>query len=402
MYRFSSKKFFISNAIYGICNVSFISILLTPFLRTRIQDPLLLSTTITSMEVSMFIFMYIGGIMFDRFGAKFVFLFGRFVDIISICLLFSKQYYLLLISVILQGVARGIIWGKYNSYIYNVLSLNDKINFYSRFSAGYYFFWDIACSGVAFIAKFLLKTNDNNYNILIILSIGLKLLSIIVICLSISNNNKLVKKFEFQTKSLKEIMFTIKTCVKKDKMFLYLLIFYGFLQYFAYPFASVIGDMILLDIGFSQSEVSSFMGTLFMIMSIGTLIPLILFPKGISVKNVVILSTIQLFLLFISIIIYNSKMISYTLFLIGITFALCEVSVEKEFEKVSNKKIRGTVISISMCIMIIMKIFNTMLIGLLADKFSYHIGGIIVVFLMFGTMIVFSICLSFIYCKKKQ
>ena len=132
------------------------------------------------------------------------------------------------------------------------------------------------------------------------------------------------------------------------------------MHYSAYPFASVIGDMILLDIGLSQSEVSSFMGTLFMIMSIGTLIPLILLPKGISIKNVVLLSKIQLFLLFISIIFYNSKMISYTLFLIGITFSLCEVSVEKEFEKVSNKKIRGTVISLSMCIMIIMKIFNTM------------------------------------------
>ena len=174
------------------------------------------------------------------------------------------------------------------------------------------------------------------------------------------------------------------------------------MHYSAYPFASVIGDMILLDIGLSQSEVSSFMGTLFMIMSIGTLIPLILLPKGISIKNVVLLSKIQLFLLFISIIFYNSKMISYTLFLIGITFSLCEVSVEKEFEKVSNKKIRGTVISLSMCIMIIMKIFNTMLIGLLADKFSYHIGGVIVVFIMFVSIIIFSICLSFIVKKNKM
>ena len=78
---FKPKRFFISNAIYGICNVSFISILMVPFLRTRISDPLQLSTTISAMDISMFIFMYIGGILFDRFGARFTFLFGRIIDI---------------------------------------------------------------------------------------------------------------------------------------------------------------------------------------------------------------------------------------------------------------------------------------------------------------------------------
>ena len=51
----------------------------------------------------------------------------------------------------------------------------------------------------------------------------------------------------FQISSIKEIFTTFVKCAKSNKLFTYLILFYGWLQYFTYPFAVVIGDMILLD-----------------------------------------------------------------------------------------------------------------------------------------------------------
>ena len=393
MKKFYPKKFFISNAIYGICNVSFISILLVPFLRTRINDPLLLSSTISAMDISMFIFMYIGGILFDRFGARFTFLFGRIIDIVSIVLLLFNDYYSLLFAVILQGFARGIIYGKYTSYIYNILSANDKLHLYGRFASGYYFCWDIACSGCAFIAKFLLK--DYGYDLLIGLSICLKVLSYIVIFITIPSKKNIKNQADdissFQISSIKEIFTTFVKCAKSNTLFTYLILFYGWLQYFTYPFAVVIGDMILLDMGWSQPEVASFTATLFTIMSVGTLIPLLFFPNPISVSKSVIISTTQLALLLASVLIYNDKMMIGVLWSMGLTFCLFETSVEKNFEKVSNKQIRGSVISVSTSLMNILKIFNVMLFGIMAQRFSHHIGGIVISGLLFATTLYFTI-----------
>lgn len=393
MKKFYPKKFFISNAIYGICNVSFISILLVPFLRTRISDPLQLSSTISAMDISMFIFMYIGGILFDRFGARFTFLFGRIIDIISIVLLLFNNYYYLLLSVILQGFARGIIYGKYTSYIYNVLSANDKLHLYGRFASGYYFCWDIACSGCAFIGKILLT--NHGYEVLILLSILLKILSYIAVWITIPNTKTITNQADdissFQISSIKEIFTTFVKCAKSNKLFTYLILFYGWLQYFTYPFAVVIGDMILLDMGWSQPEVASFTATLFTIMSIGTLIPLFFFPNPISVSKSVIISTTQLALLLVSVLIYNDKMLICVLWFMGLTFCLFETSVEKNFEKVSNKQIRGSVISVSTSLMNILKIFNVMLFGVLASQFSHHIGAVVISGLLFATTLYFTI-----------
>ena len=393
MKKFYPKKFFISNAIYGICNVSFISILLVPFLRTRISDQLQLSTTISAMDISMFIFMYIGGILFDRFGARFTFLFGRIIDIISISLLLFNNYYTLLLAVILQGFARGIIYGKYTSYIYNILSANDKLHLYGRFASGYYFCWDIACSGCAFIAKLLLK--DYGYELLICLSIVLKIVSYFVVFITIPSKKNIKNQADdlssFQVSSIKEIFTTFIKCAKSNKLFTYLILFYGWLQYFTYPFAVVIGDMILLDIGWTQPEVASFTATLFTIMSVGTLIPLFLFPNPISVEKSVIISIAQLLLLFVSLIIYNDKMLVFVLWFMGLTFCLFETSLEKNFEKVSNKQIRGSVISVSTSLMNILKIFNVMLFGIIAKRFSHHIGGIVISGLLFFTALYLTI-----------
>ena len=149
--------------------------------------------------------------------------------------------------------------------------------------------------------------------------------------------------------------------------------------------------MILLDIGWTQPEVASFTATLFTIMSVGTLIPLFLFPNPISVEKSVIISIAQLLLLFVSLIIYNDKMLVFVLWFMGLTFCLFETSLEKNFEKVSNKQIRGSVISVSTSLMNILKIFNVIVFGIIAKRFSHHIGGIVISGLLFFTALYLTI-----------
>ena len=75
----------------------------------------------------------------------------------------------------------------------------------------------------------------------------------------------------------------------------------------------------------------------------------------------------------------------------GLTFCLFETSLEKNFEKVSNKQIRGSVISVSTSLMNILKIFNVMLFGIIAKRFSHHIGGIAISGLLFFTALYLTI-----------
>jgi sugar phosphate permease len=60
------------------------------------------------------------------------------------------------------------------------------------------------------------------------------------------------------------------------------------------------------------------------------------------------------------------------------TFSLFEVSIEKSFEEVSNRKVRGSVISIAISIGKMMTIMATMFVGVMAKYFSYRAGMIII------------------------
>ncbi len=380
---FSIKKFLTGNTLYAFFNVTLIATLLTPYLRSKGFDTLKLSSIIATREISTFICMYIGGILFDKFGPRTTFLLGRIIDIFAMFLLLSNNVNCIIVSMILVGASYGIVMGKYTSYIYNTLSDKGKLNWYARCSASYYFAWDIAISFFGFCAAILLKKYNNNYNILIYMSLILKILAIISIFVFIpSNQNKNYNYNDFKSESIKEIFKTIFKCAKGNKLFVDLILFYAVLNFITWDLSVKIGDMFFIDLGWQPNSMASYSAILSVIMAVGTLIPMFIFTQGISMKKCLILNLVEAIILLISSIIYNDKALVISFFLLCATFSLIEVSVEKRFEYVSNKKVRGSVVSISISISTIITILNTMLVGFLAKFSSYHLSAIIISLLM--------------------
>ena len=368
-------------------NVSLISVMLVPFIKSLEFSPVKISALISLKEIFRFIFTFIGGIIFDRFGPRTTFVFGRVVDIISLVLLLNPTFTNVVIAMALIGISYGITYGKYSSYIYNTLSIHDKLYTYGRTTAEYYFSWDIALTIASSISAILLK--NHGYNVLVVVSIALKIAALAAVVKFIPSNKTGLFK-EFKSESTKEIVLSVAECVKSSKMFTWLLSFYGVLNFIAWPLAAVVGHMLLLDMGWSDVQIAKYTSLLTIIMTISTLVPILFFPNGIALKKCFIINFAELVFVLFAVLVYSPYLFALGCFMMSGTFSLIEVSVERRFEHYSNKKIRGSAISVSMSLATIINVIATMFIGFVAKYISYHIGAILLVLplVVFGFAVV--------------
>ena len=374
--KFSMSKFTIGNSVFALLNVGWIHLLLIPYIRSNGFNPISVSMIQSIETITFFSFLLLGGIFFDRFGARTTFAISRIADIIAIGLLLRPTFFNICVSVILFGISYGTLWGKYTSFIYNTLSYYGKLSKYPSSAIVFFFVWDIAVSLGAFCSSLLLK--NSSYDMLIYVSLLIKIASLIVVFIIVPSGNSW-EMLSFKSKSIKHIFISIYECAKSSKNFTLLLLFYGALNFFCWEMASAIGERILLDHQWSSSDVARYISILSSIMAIGTLIPIVILPQGISVKSCIIMSAIQVCVLFISALIYNVWLFIAIMCFTNATYSLLEVSIEKKFEYFSNSKIRGSVISVTLAIAMALKLFNIMLIGLVAQYHSYHLGFIMVV-----------------------
>lgn len=385
--EFNIPHFWLGNTIYGILNVSLISVMLVPFIKSLEFSPVKISALISLKEIFRFIFTFIGGIIFDRFGPRTTFLGGRVVDIISLVLLLNPTFTNVVISMMFIGISYGITYGKYSSYIYNTLSVHDKLHIYGRTTAEYYFSWDIALTIASSISAILLKSHG--YNVLVVVSIILKIAALAAVVKFVPSNKTGLFR-EFKSESTKEIILSVAECVKKSKMFTWLLSFYGVLNFITWPLAAIIGHMLLLDMGWTDVQVATYTTILTIIMTASTLIPITILPNGISLKKCFIINAAELVAALVAVMIYSPYLFVLSCFAMCATFSTIEVSVERRFEHYSNKKIRGSAISVSMSLATIINVIATMFIGFVAKYISYHIGAILLVLplVVFGFAVV--------------
>ena len=368
--EFNIPHFWLGNTIYGMLNVSLISVMLVPFIKSLEFSPVKISALISLKEIFRFIFTFIGGIIFDRFGPRTTFVFGRVVDIISLVLLLNPTFTNVVISMMFIGISYGITYGKYSSYIYNTLSIHDKLHIYGRTTAEYYFSWDIALTIMSTISAILLK--NYGYNVLVMVSIVLKVAALAAVVKFVPSNKTGLFK-EFKSASTKEIILSVAECVKSSKMFTWLLSFYGVLNFITWPLAAIIGHMLLLDMGWTDVQVATYTTILTIIMTASTLIPITILPNGISLRKCFVINAVELLATLFAVLIYSPYLFVLSCFAMCATFSTIEVSIERRFEHYSNKKIRGSAISVSMSLATIINVIVTMFIGFVAKYISYHI-----------------------------
>ena len=376
---FRPYKFLMNTITFGILHTSLICVVLIPYFKDSGMLPLQLSSLLLIKKVGRLVFDSFFGLMFDRFGAKPIFIIGRFCKLISfVVLLCEPSFSVFAVSMLFDGISYSSIYGKIGAYTYNTLSFNNKLQFYPRAMSIYYFVNSAVISTMSFTASILLK--QYGYHFLVVISICLNIFSILFMIVAIPRNTKGEDR-KFVSKSLREIVKIVLAVAKEKPQFLYLLLFYGLVNFFSWQFGSI-SAMILLDMGFQNSSVIQIGAICKIAMAVGCCISIIFFKNGIKLSSCLNIFSVFAVVGLATSFIYNGYILSVLMCVMVLSYTTIEVSIEKTLDKVSDPKIRGTAVSLAMTFCNIFTMSSLALAGILAQMFSYKVALAVIVFLV--------------------
>lgn len=390
-YIFNLRRFLSGTITFGVLNTSLICVVLVPFFKDSGILPLQLSMLILMKKLGRLLFDSVFGLLFDRFGAKKVFFIGRVSKLISFVILLQEpSFKVFALSMLFDGISYSAMYGKIGAFIYNTLSAHEKLNFYTRAMSVYYFSTSVFISSASFLAALLLKYYG--YNLLIQISIILNILSILIL-LFIIPSNKENKVEKFVSRSVKDIIITIKILIKRQPQFLYLLFFYGLVNFLSWQFGSI-SAMILMDMGLKSSAVVSVGATCKVILAVGCCLSYFL-SNGIKIKKCTNIFTCFVAFAIVTAVLYNEYIMMAFMYSIVLIYTTIEVSIEKNLDRVSDKRIRGTAISLAMTFCNIFTMASLALVGFIAQYFSYHTAFVVI------TIIVSAITLFVVFKLRR-
>ena len=288
---------------------------------------------------------------------------------------------------VLDGLSYSAIHGKVSVFIYNNLSINNKINLYNRVVSAYYLLSNLLIALMSFSAGVLLK--QYGYNLLIQISIITNILSLSLLFFiknyshnntreqTDNTNNKKCKK----QPSIKTIINNIKIMLKEQPVFLYLVVFYSIVNFLSWQFGSI-ASLVLLDMGLSPTNLATAGAGLKIFMSIGCCLPIFVLHNGIKIKQCLNLFISIAILGIITSIIYSKYMMIFFMYFMVSLYAVIQTSIEKTMDKISNIEIRATAISMATTLCTMITIISISLTGLIAEYFSYKLSFIIITSLL--------------------
>ncbi len=382
MREFRLRRFLFSTYLCSALNTTMISCMIIPYSKHLGMLPLQISIIAVSKRIVRIAGDGLMGLIFDRFGAKTLFIIGRLIKLARyIVLLYSKTFIWLCIAMIIHGLSEGTIQGKVSSFVYNNLRANGKISFFPRAMSIYYFVINGYIGLINFVASALLNMYD--YDILIKVSIAINIVSIYLLVSLIPNNSQ-NNLDQFISKSFKEILKTTSVVVKNNNIVLYIIAIYGILVFFAWQFGSV-ASMILLDMGMTASDIALIASVVRMCTVVGSIISIYFFKSALSVDKIVICILALVAFGTVSAVVYDTYTFCAFMMLINLCYVFLEVSLEKNLEQFSNKTVRGTVISFAMICGNLVAVVANLVVGFIAKYASYRasiISILVVIFIL--------------------
>lgn len=166
---------------------------------------------------------------------------------------------------------------------------------------------------------------------------------------------------------------TIFSIVKQNNLVAYLIVLYGVLVFFAWQFGSI-ASMVLLDMGFDGSQVA-IMGSVVKICTIaGTIVSFFFFKDALSLKMISSIITILVAMGTVGGILYNVYVFCLFMMLIDACYVVLEISLERNLENMSDKKVRGTAISLAMTCCNAVAVFANLFVGFVAQYVSHRVA----------------------------
>ena len=388
--------FFLSiTTLFSVLNTSLICMVLVPFFKDNGMLPMQLSIILLAKKIVKLFSDSFFGILFDKYGAKYVFLIGRLIKLGSYFILYlaTPKFIFFVFAMMLVGLSYSAIHGKVSVFIYNNLSINNKINLYNRIVSAYYLISNLLIALMSFSAGVLLK--QYGYGLLIQISIITNILSLSLLFfiknytynnkaeLTNDTNNKKCKK----QPSMKTIINNIKIMLKEQPVFLYLVVFYSIVNFLSWQFGSI-ASLVLLDMGLSPTNLATAGAGLKIFMSIGCCLPIFVLHNGIKIKQCLNLFISIAILGIITSIIYSKYMMIFFMYFMVSLYAVIQTSIEKTMDKISNIEIRATAISMATTLCTMITIISISLTGIIAEYKSYQLSFIIITSLLLYSIVI--------------
>jgi len=385
----NDKKFYLSHFLtstisFGVLHTSLICCVFIQYFKDSGMLPLQISIIMVSKRILRLFCDGFFGLLFDRFGAKFVFLTGRLLKLLSyIIVLKFANFYGFVIAMLLDGASYSSIYGKISSYIYNNLSLKKKLDSFPQVMSIYYLCTNFSIAMMTFFAGILLKMKG--YDTIIYISIIMNVSSIFILIKYISGYDKNIEKF--RSKNFRSIFISLKETFTLKKQFKYLILLYGIVSFMAWQFHGI-SSLVLLDMKVTSVDLA-FYGTFLKItMGLGAVFSIFISSK----KTISLTKCINIFLTiivigFISAFVYNPYFYYCFCLLLVFSYTTIEVLIEKNFEHYSDKKIRGTSISLAMTFCSVLAMFSNLLVGFIAQYLNYQIGLIVLMFIILSIVL---------------
>ena len=388
--------FFLSiTTLFSVLNTSLICMVMVPFFKDNGMLPMQLSIILLAKKIVKLFSDSFFGILFDKYGAKYVFLIGRLIKLGSYFVLYlaTPKLIFFVIAMVLDGLSYSAIHGKVSVFIYNNLSINNKINLYNRVVSAYYLLSNLLIALMSFSAGVLLK--QYGYNLLIQISIITNILSLSLLFFiknyshnntreqTDNTNNKKCKK----QPSMKTIINNIKIMLKEQPVFLYLVVFYSIVNFLSWQFGSI-ASLVLLDMGLSPTNLATAGAGLKIFMSIGCCLPIFVLHNGIKIKQCLNLFISIAILGIITSIIYSKYMMIFFMCFMVSLYAVIQTSIEKTMDKISNIEIRATAISMATTLCTMITIISISLTGIIAEYKSYQLSFIIIMSLLLYSIVI--------------
>ena len=393
--HFKVPFFLSTTTLFGVLNTSLICMVIVPFFKENGMLPMQLSAILLAKKVVKLFSDSFFGILFDKYGAKCVFLTGRLIKLGSYFILYltTPKFIFFIIAMILDGLSYSAIHGKISVFIYNSLSINNKVNIYNRVVSAYYLISNLLIALMSFSAGMLLK--QYGYSLLIQISIITNILSLLLLFFMKNYTNDNVAKRPNNTNkkeckkqpSVKTIISDVKMMLKKQPIFLYLVVFYSIVNFISWQFGSI-ASLILLDMGLSPIKLAVAGAGLKVFMSIGCCLPIFLLHNGIKIHQCLNLFIIAILLGLSTSLIYSKITMICFMYFVVLLYATLQTSIEKTMDKLSNIEIRGTAMSIATTVCTVVTITSISLTGLIAEYFSYQLSFIIIMSLLLCVLII--------------
>lgn len=371
MFLFYVKNFAPVGTFVFLHRFIFIYALLISIFHNFGMTPLMVASLVIIHDFSKIFCDPYTGALADKYGIRKILILGIVAKIIGIIMWIIEPNYMTFVAgMILIGVGRSCVVGKIESYGYNLLFTRGMVGIFGKLMITIMVADGLAATASGLVAVLLYKWHQLDA---VLWATVLSMIGNIIFVLFCMPDDLADAPRLYNTQKISFILKTALSYVSKDKSLLMITIL-----------ASLPGSMIAIYSNLAKmvmSDIHLKAETIFIIYSIEHILPIIV--SGIifcikgsmqkAVKTALVITVIHTILA----IIFTFKYGLYFIFNVVLYFALfpiINVALKSNLEVRLEVHTRATINSFSSLIGSILKIYSFIVVGVISNFLSYHIG----------------------------